>query len=209
MNTTVVIIIAVTIALVVGPLLWLRPSARDRQLERLRGRARTCGLNVAMRQIPDPDPPATARVSSGGKLREPVLYTALYELPLRLPGSLEARHVPEWEVVRLRQDRRSPIEDDISAHLLAGWRFERAGLPLLEGVIARLSGQLEQAPRGTVKVTGDAATVGLYWQERGDEGEVDTIARLLEGLRELQIDVTRDAAREEALRRRLEDGDES
>ncbi len=205
MDSTIIIIIAVTFTLVIGPLFWLRPSARDRQLERLRGRARACGLNVAMRQIPDPDPPATLRVSSGGKVRDPILYTALYEMPLRLPGSLEPRHVPIWEVVRLRQDRRSPIEDELSAHLLSGWRFEQAGLPLLEHVIARLSEQLALAPRGTVKVVGDTSSVGLYWQERGDEGEVDTIARLLEGLQVLQIDVTREVARQEALRRRLED----
>ncbi|TVS18166.1 MAG: hypothetical protein EA417_04270 [Gammaproteobacteria bacterium] len=205
MTTTVIIIIAVTIALVVGPLLWLRPSPRDRQLERLRGRARACGLNVSVREIKDPDPDASARVSSGGKPRNPTLYVALYEMPLRLPGRLEARHVPSWEVVRLRHARQSPIEDEASAHLLSGWRFERPGLPLVEDVIGRLSAQLDRAPRGTIKIEGDSSNLGLYWQERGDEGEVDAIAKLLQGLQELQLEVTRAAARDEALRRQAED----
>ncbi len=207
MTTTVIIIIAVTITLVIGPLLWLRPSPRDRQLERLRGRARACGLNVSVREIPDPDPDASARVSSGGKKRNPTLYVARYELPLRLPGSLESQYVPSWEVVRLRHDRKSYIEEEASAHLLSGWRFERPGLPLVEDVISRLSVQLDLAPRGTVKVEGDSSNLSLYWQERGDEGEVDVIATLLEGLRELQLEVTRAAAREEALRRKAEDED--
>ncbi len=203
MSITVIIIIAFTIALVVGPLMWLRPTPRDRQLERLRSHARSRGLNISIREIPDPDPRPQDRVSSGGKLLQPSLNVALYQLPLRLPGSIEARHAPDWEVIRLRHDVRSEVEEEMSAGLLPGWRFSRPGLPLIETVVGRLSQALATAPRGTAKVEGDAATVGLYWHERGAEDEVDAIGDLLESLRLLQLEVSETAAREDARQRRL------
>ncbi|MCC5888104.1 MAG: hypothetical protein JJT88_16845 [Gammaproteobacteria bacterium] len=209
MSITVIIIIAFTIALVVGPLMWLRPTPRDRQLERLRGHARKRGLNISIREIPDPDPRPQDRVSSGGKVLQPSLNVALYQLPLRLPGRVEGRHAPDWEVIRLRHDVRSDVEDEVSAGLLSGWRFSRPGLPLIEGVVGRLSELLAGAPRGTAKVEGDASTVGLYWHERGAEAEVDAIADLLEALRLLQIEVSEAAAREEALQRRLAEDPEA
>jgi len=204
-STTVIvtIIIAMTIALVVGPLLWLRPTPRDRQLERLRGHARKRGLNVGIRDIPDPDPRPEDRVSSGGKALDPTLNVALYQLPLRLPGSVETRHVPEWEVVRLQHDVRSEVEDEGSAGLLPGWRFSRPGLPLVEAVVGRLSEALSHAPRGTAKVDGDASAIGLYWHERGSESEVDAIADLLESLRLLQLECSEAAAREDVRQHRL------
>lgn len=203
MSLTVIVIIAFTIALVVGPLMWLRPTPRDRQLERLRGHARRRGLNVSIREIPDPDPRPQDRVSSGGRLLQPSLNVALYQLPLRLPGSVEARHAPVWEVIRLRRDVRSDVEEAMSAGLLPGWRFSRPGLPLIDSVVGRLSGLLAGAPRGTAKVEGDAGAVGLYWHERGDTDEVDAIADLLESLRLLQIEVSEAAAREDARQRQL------
>lgn len=204
MNATVLIIIAVTFALVVGPLFWLRPTPRDRQLERLRGHARRCGMNVSVHVIADPDPRAQDRVSSGGKVLEPKIDVALYALPLRLPGSLESRHAPAWEVIRLRHHARSELEDEMSAGLHSGWRFERPGLPLWESVVTRLSEALEAIPRGSVKVEADDRAIGLYWQERGTEADVDAIADALEQIRLLQLDVAADAARAEALRHRSE-----
>lgn len=204
MNVTVLLIVVATIALVVGPLLWLRPTARDRQLTRLRTHARTRGLNVTVEEIAHPDPPPADRVTSGGRVRQPTLNVAAYRLPLHRPGAIEDRHVPVWEVVRLRQERDDRLEDELMAGLDRHWRFSRPGLPLIEDVVGRLSALLQQAPRGTVKLTGDAQAVGLYWRERGDEGEVDAIAELLEAMRTLQLDVSRAAAREEATRQEPE-----
>ena len=201
MNGIVIAIIAITIALVVGPLLWLRPTPRDRQLERLRAHARNRGLNVAMHLIDDPDPHFSDRVSSGGKLRHPTLTVAHYQLPLHLPSTLHARQAPAWEVVRVRENDRDQIEAELSAGLRPGWRFSKPGLPLIEKVVGRLSELLARAPRGTVKIEGSAEGCGLYWLERGDVGEVDRIAELLEALRAFELELTRDAAREEALRR--------
>lgn len=203
MSTTVIIIIAMTIALVVGPIMWLRPTPRDRQLERLRGHARQRGLNVSMKDIPHPDPRPQDRVSSAGKPLEPSLNVALYQLPLRLPGHLEAKHAPDWEVLRLQRDVRSEVEEEGSAGLLPGWRFSRPGLPLVEDVVGRLSEALARAPRGTAKVDGNASGIGLYWHERGSESEVDAIADLLESLRLLQLECSEAAARDEARQHRM------
>lgn len=45
-------VIIIVLALVVGPVLWVRPSPRTRQLERLRQYARENGLQVQMRAVP-------------------------------------------------------------------------------------------------------------------------------------------------------------
>jgi hypothetical protein len=46
------LIIALVVAAVIGPVMWLRPNPREKQLLRLRQAAREAGLHVHLRAIP-------------------------------------------------------------------------------------------------------------------------------------------------------------
>lgn len=206
MNTTILIIIGVTLLFFLGPLLWLRPTPRDKQLERLRARARTLGLHVSVKEIPDPDPHYSQRVTSGGKVLDPKREVAIYRLPINLPPDLDAAHMPVWEVVRMREDKSGQEKhDDFNPGLRQGWRLSKPGLPLYPEVLAELSGLLDQAPRGTVVLDANTRSVGLSWRERGDEAEVDCIRDLLSEVRSWQLQLARQLALEAARLRDLEE----
>ncbi|HSG61915.1 MAG TPA: hypothetical protein VLA24_10860 [Pseudomonadales bacterium] len=46
------LIIALVVAAVIGPVMWLRPNPREKQLLRLRAAARQAGLHVHLRALP-------------------------------------------------------------------------------------------------------------------------------------------------------------
>jgi len=46
------LIIALVVAIVIGPVMWLRPNPREKQLLRLRNAARQAGLHVHLRAVP-------------------------------------------------------------------------------------------------------------------------------------------------------------
>lgn len=206
MNTTVLIIIGVTLLLFLGPLLWMRPTPRDKQLERLRARARTLGMHVSVKIIPDPDPHFSQRVTSGGKVLDPKREVAVYRLPIDLPAELDTAHAPVWEVARMRGDKEGQDKlDAFNPGLQPGWQITRPGLPLHAEVIAELSGLLAQAPGGTVLLDANSRSCGLYWRERGGEEAVDSILHLLQQVRDWQLRLTRQLAEEAARLQAFED----
>lgn len=170
------------------------PSPRDRQLVRLRQHARSLDLNVAVRALPDPDPDAGARVDSSGRARDAQLQVASYSRALRPPRGVEKRHLPVWRLVWMRHH----AEDVMEQGLPPGWRFERAGLPLVASVLERLSALLDAVPKGTVSLEGSHTGVTLNWRERGSVDEVDAVAGVLDGIRDLGLELAREAARSEA-----------
>jgi len=50
----VYLLIFLVVALVIGPVIWIRPSPREKQQQRLRNFAKQLGLQVHMRPIPHP-----------------------------------------------------------------------------------------------------------------------------------------------------------
>ena len=190
MTVTVALVILIPLALFGWLVSQAMPTPRERQLQRLRNRAREHDIVVTLRQVKDPDPAPADRVSSGGKVREPRLEVAAYALPVRLPATVEGRHAPTWRVQYLRNQADTVVDDG----LCQGWRFETPGLPLTGSPIAELSAFLASAPAGTVQVEGGKREVALCWRERGEAGEVDAMADLLARLVAWQTGLAEQAA---------------
>lgn len=193
MTATTWIIILVPLLLFGWLIAQVMPTPRDRQLARLRRKASALGLGVGVSRMADPDPDAEARVSSSGEPRSPKLDVAVYSIGFGLPPGVERRHVPVWRVLWMHNH---PDEQMVEG-LPPGWRFDRPGLPLVAPVLSRLSALLSQAPRGTLSIEGAGSGCSLGWRERGAEQEVEAIQSLLDGIKALQLDLARDAARRE------------
>ena len=76
------IIIILVIAVVLGPIMHLVPSAKDKRLTALRAAARRCGLTVKITTAPKLDPTAAERVTAGGKTLEPYWSCTAYQIPM-------------------------------------------------------------------------------------------------------------------------------
>jgi hypothetical protein len=188
------LIVVLVLLVAFGPVLWLMPSRRDRVLARMRMRARTHGVRVELVQIDDPDPAPEARVTAGGKRREPKLPGTAYRLPLARAASL----APVWSIVRATREA-GPKE-------LPGWQWRSApaGDASYWQDVARV---LSRAPADVFSCEAAPESVSFVWHEKiGDsapEDAVDGLVAILAKLAEIQR--IRHAAREEEMeRQRLE-----
>jgi len=154
--TWIVIVLVLVIAF--GPVLYLVPSKRDKRLSAMRSRARTEGLIVEMRRIPKPNPEPQDRVSSGGKVRDPVIECASYALPL----TRSLKYLPAWRVLRKPADgREDPFED---------WQYDQRptgeGRAYLEAVLVPAAKALVELPQDVAALEVSPRMVLAYWLER-------------------------------------------
>ncbi len=186
------IVIVVVLLAAFGPVLWLVPSRRDRQQAAMRTRARQRGLIVAMTSIADPDPLPQARVSAGGKLREPLIAGASYELTLPRPTPL----APTYALIRRHGQVASPI---------AGWQIIADPAAMKDAsaqFVTHLATIVDRLPADVISCSGTARSVACFWRERigeqAPEAAVDELADCLTELANLQRthDVAQEAARE-------------
>jgi hypothetical protein len=146
------LLLVLAVALVIGPVMWLRPSQGQLRLVRMRLRARQLGIDIRITELPQP---RRARVR-----RESVEQGALYRLFVHDPRTLRPLsflcvRAPggEWEVSG--DDVPSPVRDAVAT--------AQAALP------ADAVG-IELGPQG----------VGVFWRESGDENAVAGVAAQLQ-----------------------------
>lgn len=168
------LIVAIVLLAAFGPVLYLRPSARDKQLTRLRESARRHGLAVDIKAVPKLDAAPQERVSASGVERHPTELCASYRLPM---GTLP--DAPVWAVLR----------DPSSRVPASGWSYW-AGRDKSETVPGEVFDALDRSVAafqwGCVAAEGDTSGVSWYWRERIGETPPDTaVSALREALEAL------------------------
>lgn len=166
------VIVVLALIGVVGPLLWLLPSKRERQVGALRTAARGAGLVVELASVPKQGAKAHERVSAGGVPKEAKILCAAYRLPLpeRSPAA------PRWFLLK------APGGSDHSAGaaeaLVAGWalRASASNAPKSPEYWRRVAALVNELPAGCVAVEADDAQVAWYGRERVGDLEVDAVA---------------------------------
>ena len=94
-------IVTIAVLLVaVGPVLYVIPSKRDKQLAALRSHARASGLTVDISHIPNLDAHGSDRVSAGGIQRNAKIKCTTYTLVLPKP----LPEAPGWHLARSNKD---------------------------------------------------------------------------------------------------------
>lgn len=108
--TWLIILLILTAAF--GPIAYLMPSARDKALTDLRGKARAAGLEVEITQLPKLAAQAHERVSAGGVARTPSLDGVGYLWRFRARPAVAL----QWRVLR------APTDEFAVA---PGWELDR------------------------------------------------------------------------------------
>jgi hypothetical protein len=171
------IIIIVILLVAFGPLMWLRPSARERRQSALRQQAYKEGMRVELRRLPKRDPDPEERVSASGRVRELDADAPAYVYPL--PSRL--RMLPKWRLVR--------GDDGMPAY--PGWVFEpgrRPDHPRLQEMLGVLAPVITVLPDDVLAVECDPQNLAGYWLEgpgTGPERVTDLAVRLGSGARAL------------------------
>jgi len=145
-------LILLALGMVVSPLLALQPSARDRQLRRLRERASFRGLDV--RYVDGARP---------GNSREGIIYSLAVAPEPNLARMLD---------IPLIIERREAVDTGESV-----WRPRMDVLRI--ALVEELIEVLNSLPEDVVEVNLTRRRLGVLWKERGNEQDVDRIADVL------------------------------
>ncbi|MFC6635552.1 hypothetical protein [Microbulbifer taiwanensis] len=135
------IIILFAVALVLGPVMWLKPSERDRRLADLRGRAARSGMTVQMQALPAALGEGTAAV-----------YYSRWQDSRRLQLG--------WILERQR------VEHDMHFEGRWDWRNGRAAP---QAAWEPLRQMLDQLPEGACALVASQNGLGIQWRETGGD----------------------------------------
>lgn len=137
-----------------GPILYLRPSPKDKRLMELRAAARQHDLIVDIGHLDKLNPSAEERVNSAGKARHPRLEMARY----RHSFSRALRHITPMLIQR----------DPGGKRPFVGFKFTGDAFqdPAIYDALSEVLGAL---PADAEAVEVDARFVSCYWRERGSD----------------------------------------
>ncbi len=152
----VYIIIILVMAMVIGPVLWMRPTEGQARQAQLRTQARGLGLDIRITELPQTH---RAKVR-----REDTRQGVAYRLPVFDPRT----------VVALSQRR---VRDAAGA----AWEVEGDKLP--PSLQASVDQVCELLPADVVAVELGPQGPTVYWRERGGDEAVALIAAQLKELR--------------------------
>lgn len=148
------LIIIFAVALVVGPVMWMKPSDRDRRLAELRQRATAAGMTVKMRPLPPALGEGTAAV-----------YFNRWEDPRRLDVGWNI------ELQRMSHDLHFSGRWD-----WAGKAAPEAAWPLVRELLGRL-------PEDACGIHSTQGGLGIQWQERSGDKGFEAVEQALAHLR--------------------------
>ena len=162
-------VVALVIALAIGPIFWLLPSKRDKRLAEFRSAARRAGLVVEIAAVPKLDADPAERVSAGGVARDAKIDCAAYRLPLSSP--LPA--APCWQMLKSQR----------TSGNLPGWTALEppVNLPVpAHDYWRQLRSIVDALPGGCIGVQANARMVAWLGRERAED---DTATAVVEDIR--------------------------
>jgi len=158
MSIGLIIGVIVAVALVVGPVMMMRPNPAQKNKENLRSLARARGVHFSMRNLPrqadEQDQPAAIPV---------------YFLPPE-----KSQLSPSWMLVRTN------YEHEIN---LLGWWAWQGETRATNLELAVLEAQLQALPESVKAVSSGSGGICVYWEEKGGETVLQQVFRLLESLK--------------------------
>ncbi len=151
-----ILFVVAAISLAIAPVYWMRPSARQRQLARLREHALQLGLRPELRDTP----PGLRQVAEADADR-------LMKYQWHRPEGDWPRHGESWLAISTEGS------DGVRDFRWQTTSDYRAGP---DGLLEVLP---EPPPKSLYAIEADASGLGFYWHESGDNSRVDDLYQLL------------------------------
>lgn len=168
------LIIVLVVALFVGPIMYVLPSAKDKRLLQLRMKARQAGLGVRLTHIDRLDPEAHERVSASGVTKRPTIECAAYQLAHDMSALAD---LPDQVLLRL-----PPAPTVMFDEILGGWVVLRGqNHDIFLKHVDFLTTWVQQLPVIVLAVGIDGRHISCYWRETS-EAESGIIEELREHL---------------------------
>lgn len=164
MNTVVIVVIVLVVAMILGPVAMLRPSSAQKRKSALRQGARELGLYVGVRRMP-------ARATD----TQPPEHLPVYCVP--------AKAMPSWCLVKTAYAHDLNYEQ--------WWQPLKQKPPV--AVEQKLTNILKSLPNGVECISSTEQELAIFWKERGDFEAVKVLADVLNTLKAAQTSPSADS----------------
>jgi hypothetical protein len=168
------VIIIVVLLVIIGPILALLPSKRQKQQIQMRKAAMDAGISVALTRIDDPDPDPEAYLSNTGKPLERVMAVVAYRRFRPRPDQWRQRPEIAWA---LNRHRGAGVDG-----LAPGWLWDStAVVDLPRALHEYLVGMVDSLPDDVIRVEEQKFIISIYWRERATP---EGLAKLIDFLKD-------------------------
>jgi hypothetical protein len=164
-------IIILVMASLLGSVMWVMPSPRQRHQGRLRLKARQMGIHVQLVRVSFP--------RASGELEGEDRTLAAYRFARTNLEQKERSGWRCWEVLRVETWNNKGLPDH--------WSWGKKVAVLEPAECEQLSAVLQQLPQGVLGVESTPLSLTVYWDERGDEVMLEQLAALIQPLLNAKI----------------------
>lgn len=167
MNWVIIVLVLLSI---VGSMMWMMPSPRQRQQAKLRQAAISSGFRVQLVKVKAPRAIGEAEAEERSMLA--------YRLPRHnFDKADRARHVP-WQIFRLNSHANTGLPE--------GWCWGK-GEKQVDQFLSAIIVLIEELPASVFAIDSSAGDLSVYWQESGNEKTVEEIKTAMSKLLELKV----------------------
>lgn len=165
------LIITFIVASLIGSVMWVMPSPRQRYQAQLRMRARKLGIQVQLARVTLP--------RAKGELEPETVSVPAYRFIRDNLERSERDRWLGWEVHRL-----DLIDNE---GLPEGWSWIKGQGSLPDAAVAQLGTLLNALPEDVVGVESTPLHLSLYWHEHGEADRLETLHSLVQPLLESKV----------------------
>ncbi len=162
MNIWLVVILILVVALIVGPVMMLKPNPAQQKKERLRMQAHERGLRFTMRSLP----------KLATDMEAPLPLPVYYLPPTTLPED-----VRDWMLIRTSYAHESNFYQDWD------WQGEAHANQATQTLLKNF---LPQAPKGLHAIAAGQQGVTIYWDEKNGEELLSDLISVMEAVAQSQ-----------------------
>ena len=164
-------IVALVTASLIGSVMWVMPSPRQRYQAELRMKARKLGIQVQLVRVSLP--------RARGEMEGEKQSIPAYRLPRTNLERSERDQWVGWEVLR--------VDTLNNQGLIENWSWSKKEAELSDAALLSINRMLEQLPDDVLGVESTPLSLTIYWDERGDETRLDKLFALAQPLLEQKI----------------------
>lgn len=168
------LLIIFILALIIGPIMVLLPSPRQKEQAAFRSEAKLRGISVGLCTIEDPNPNPDSYLSVTGKRLEPVIKCLAYRVSRKRPLHWKRVRRINWKLIASADARLADLPD--------GWKWHEPVDEIADVLRQALAAELPSLPDDVIAVEETNYVVSVYWREKGGPDALAGVCSFLEKL---------------------------
>ncbi|MGB0733030.1 MAG: hypothetical protein ACPGPF_04670 [Pontibacterium sp.] len=163
METLIIVFVVLSL---LGSVFWAMPTRRQKEQGALRMKARNLGLQTRMERLTFP--------RAKGEVEEETRQLMAYRMLRDNIDRKAATQRPSWLICQADSMKNVDLPE--------GWSWKVGESELSESSLAYIENLVPNLPKGVLAIESSPLYVAFYWDERGGEAVLDTMAEQITAL---------------------------